>query len=412
MKYIDLFCGLGGIRLGFESALKSLGLVGKCVFSSEIKQHAITAYKYNFNELPKGDITKIEASTIPDFDFLLAGFPCQAFSYAGKRLGFEDTRGNLFFDIARILEEKKPQGFLLENVEGIVKHDNGKTLDIIIKILKDLNYKVDYKVLDSKDFGLAQSRKRIYIFGLINKLITLSELTPKYSNISDIIEYEVLANETPFIKKLLKYYTLNDIIGKKINDKRGGKYNIHSWDFALKGEITQEQKELLHLLLKQRRNKKWALVYNIEWMDGMPLTIQMIAEFYNNKNLKELLDDLVKKGYLAYEHPKKKQGSARVYDTDKPKGYNIITGKLSFEYSKILDPNDIAPTLVSTDVMRLGIPVSNGIRGLTIREGLRLFGFPESYKLDFLSSKDAFDLLGNTVCIPVIEYIARHLIKG
>ena len=412
VKYIDLFCGLGGIRLGFESALKSLGLVGEAVFSSEIKPHAIAAYRHNFGDTPSGDITQIEADVLPCFDFLLAGFPCQAFSSAGRRLGFEDTRGTLFFEIARILKTKQPRGFLLENVEGLVLHDNGNTLTTMTDILKDLGYIVDWVVLDSKDFGLAQSRKRVYIFGALNQEIILDAFTKKSAVLNDIMDPRALPKATPFTKKLLKHYQLKDVIGKKIKDKRGGDNNIHSWDFALKGKVTSAQKDLLSLMLKQRRNKKWADIHGIKWMDGMPLTLEMIATFYNTKNLKDMLEDLVKKGYLAYEHPKKRDGSKRVYDTDKQKGYNIVTGKLSFEYSKILDPQDITPTLVATDVLRLGIPVGDGIRPMTTREGLRLFGFPESYDLEFLKLKEAFDLLGNTVCVPVIEYVSRCILKA
>jgi len=412
IKYIDLFCGLGGLRLGFEAALQSAGLKGQHVFSSEIKRYAVEAYKYNFGDTPNGDITKIEATDIPDFDFLLAGFPCQAFSSAGRRLGFEDTRGTLFFDVARILKAKNPKGFLLENVEGLVSHDNGKTLDTMIGVLEDIGYTVDWQVFDSKDFGLAQSRKRIYIYGTSSQAVTLGAIRPRFSSLSDIIEHSIPAKETEFTKKLLKYYAIEDVIGKKIKDKRGGADNIHSWNFALKGDVSTSQKELLELLLKQRRNKKWADIYDIDWMDGMPLTVEMILSFYNDSNLKDTLDDLVAKGYLAYEHPKKKEGNKRVYDTNKPKGYNIVTGKLSFEYSKILDPADIAPTLVATDVMRLGVPVGKGIRSLTVREGLRLFGFPENYNLDFLKAKDAFDLLGNTVSIPVVTHVSSHVIKS
>jgi len=412
IKYIDLFCGLGGMRLGFESALQSLGLTGQHVFSSEIKQHALNAYNKNFGDYPQGDIAQIEANDIPDFDFLLGGFPCQAFSSAGRRLGFEDTRGTLFFDVARILKAKKPKGFLLENVEGLVSHDGGKTLKTMIDVLTDMGYIADWKVFDGKDFGLAQSRKRVYIYGTFSHPLTLNEITPRFSNLSEIIEYEVPAKDSEFTKKLLSHYSIEDVIGKKIKDKRGGADNIHSWNFALKGEVSASQKELLGLLSRQRRNKKWAEIYQIDWMDGMPLTIDMISSFYSDDNLECMLDDLVSKGYLVYEHPKKKEGNKRVYDTDKPKGYNIVTGKLSFEYSKILNPSDIAPTLVATDVMRLGVPVGGGIRSLTVREGLRLFGFPESYDLSFLKTKDAFDLLGNTVCIPVVAHISNSLVKS
>jgi DNA (cytosine-5)-methyltransferase 1 len=401
---------MGGIRLGFEAALHAMGLEGQHVISSEIKQHAIEAYKHNFGDTPAGDITQI--ADMPDFDFLLAGFPCQAFSSAGRRLGFEDTRGTLFFDVARILKSKTPKGFILENVEGLITHDNGNTLATMMSILTDIGYIADWKVYDSKDFGLAQSRRRVYIYGTLSGAVSLGEVEPQFASLSEIIEYNVPATDSEFTKKLLKHYSLDEVVGKKIKDKRGGADNIHSWDFALKGKVSIGQKKLLGLLLKYRRNKRWAEIYNIKWMDGMPLTVDMIATFYRAKNLKAMLDDLVEKGYLTYEHPKKMADGKRVYDTGKPKGYNIVTGKLSFEYSKILDPADIAPTLVATDVMRLGVPVGKGIRSLTVREGLRLFGFPESYNLDFLAAKDAFDLLGNTVSIPVIAHVASCVIKS
>jgi DNA (cytosine-5)-methyltransferase 1 len=159
-KFIDLFSGLGGFRIALEKAN------GKCVFSSEIDKDVAKVYFENFGDYPSGDITKIDEKTIPDFDILAAGFPCQAFSIAGKRLGFEDTRGTLFFDIARILKEKQPKGFILENVNGITNHDNGKTLEVIIKVLDEIGYNIKFKVLNSKNLGLPQSRLRWYCVGV------------------------------------------------------------------------------------------------------------------------------------------------------------------------------------------------------------------------------------------------------
>ncbi len=162
-KYIDLFAGIGGIRIPFQN------LGGKCVFSSEIDKYAAQTYEANYGEKPSGDITKISAESIPDFDILLAGFPCQAFSIAGKRKGFEDTRGTMFFEVERILEEKKPKSFLLENVKGLTNHDHGRTFKIMLDILENkLNYKVYYKVLNAKNFGLPQNRERIMIVGFKN----------------------------------------------------------------------------------------------------------------------------------------------------------------------------------------------------------------------------------------------------
>ena len=167
--FIDLFAGVGGIRLGFEQACKDLGFNAECVFTSEIDEWACRTYRKNFPidiHDPKSDITKVDETKLPDFDVLLAGFPCQAFSIAGKRGGFDDTRGTLFFDVARIIKEKQPQAFLLENVKGLINHRGGKTLEVIVNTLeKDLGYTVFYKVLNAKDYGLAQMRERIYIVG-------------------------------------------------------------------------------------------------------------------------------------------------------------------------------------------------------------------------------------------------------
>jgi len=159
--FIDLFAGIGGMRLGFENA------GGQCVFSSEWDKYSRKTYEANFAEIPHGDITKISAKKIPKFDVLLAGFPCQPFSTIGKRQGFSHpTQGTLFHDVARIMREKKNRAFLLENVAGLKNHDNGRTLKIIEDTLSQLGYAYDYKVLDAADFGVPQRRSRIYIVGV------------------------------------------------------------------------------------------------------------------------------------------------------------------------------------------------------------------------------------------------------
>lgn len=167
IKYIDLFCGIGGFRYAVERACDNLNIDTECVFSSDIDKYAQDAYEANFGERPAGDITKIKEDSIPQFDLLLGGFPCQAFSICGLQKGFSDTtRGTLFFDIARILKEKNPQAFVLENVKNLASHDGGKTLKTIIEVLRDeLGYHVDYKLLNALDFGLPQKRERIIIIG-------------------------------------------------------------------------------------------------------------------------------------------------------------------------------------------------------------------------------------------------------
>lgn len=159
-KMIDLFAGIGGTRLGFQLH----GNV-KSVFSSEWDKFSQKTYQANFGEVPEGDITKIDENDIPDHDILVAGFPCQAFSQAGLKKGFEDTRGTLFFDIARILKAKRPKTFLLENVKNLRGHDKGRTFEIITNTLEELNYKVFATVLNARDFGVPQNRERIYIVG-------------------------------------------------------------------------------------------------------------------------------------------------------------------------------------------------------------------------------------------------------
>lgn len=159
-KMIDLFAGIGGTRLGFQ-------LTGevKSVFSSEWNKFSQKTYKANFGEIPNGDITEIDAKDIPNHDILVGGFPCQAFSQAGKKQGFNDTRGTLFFEIARIIKEKKPKVFLLENVKNLKSHDKGRTYKVIMSTLEELGYKVTTMLFKAKDFGLPQNRERIYIVG-------------------------------------------------------------------------------------------------------------------------------------------------------------------------------------------------------------------------------------------------------
>lgn len=159
MTYLSLFSGIGGFEGG-------IGNRARCIGYSEINPYAISIYRSHFpNHKNYGDVTKIDPRKLPDFDLLVAGFPCQAFSIAGKRRGFADRRGNLFFEIARIVEHAKPRYLLLENVKGLLSHDKGKTFAKIVYTLDQLGYDTQWQVLDSKDFGLAQNRQRVYIVG-------------------------------------------------------------------------------------------------------------------------------------------------------------------------------------------------------------------------------------------------------
>lgn len=186
----DFFAGIGGIRSAFEKE----GF--RTVYSNEIDEFCCETYMANFKDNPKGDITKLDVKELPNFDVLVGGFPCQAFSIAGAQLGFEDTRGTLFFNIARIIKEKKPTAFLLENVKNLKSHDKGRTFKVILNTLeKDLGYRVFYKILNAKNFGLPQNRERIMIVGfrkdteIVN--FKFPETNGNVRKLSDVLEKDV-----------------------------------------------------------------------------------------------------------------------------------------------------------------------------------------------------------------------------
>lgn len=199
-SFIDLFAGIGGIRLGFES------VGGHCVFSSEFDESACKTYEANFGEHPSGDITKIAAEDIPDFDVLLGGFPCQAFSIIGKKEGFEnETCGTLFFEIERILKEKKPKAFMLENVRNLTAHDKGNTFKVIRTHLEALGYTVYAKVLNALDYGVPQKRERIIIVGFKdNILFSFPDPVPvsHRKTLKDILEVDV--DEKYYVKDRIR----------------------------------------------------------------------------------------------------------------------------------------------------------------------------------------------------------------
>lgn len=318
MKFIDLFCGIGGFRLGLES------VGAKCVFSSDIDKYACQTYSDNFGEYPLSDISLIDEKKIPDFDILCAGFPCQPFSIAGLRKGFEDTRGTLFFDVVRILKEKKPRVFILENVKGLVNHDQGKTLKVILntlalkinnednlnKFTDNLGYNVHYKVLNSRDFGVPQNRERIYIVGFLDKDINFN-----------------------FPSHVKNKKTLSDILEK----------NISNNSVSEKAKVNIEY----HLKKKELESKK-----------------ELIA-------------------------------------------YEIRKSKCSFRY------DGISPTLTAkmgTGGNNVPVVVSE-MRKFTIRECLRIQGFPDSYKMKDSKSQN-YKQIGNSVSVPVIKLLSKEIFKA
>ena len=214
LKFIDLFAGIGGFRIALEKEN------AECVFSSEWDRDAQNTYKKNFGEIPKGDITKINEKEIPEHDILCGGFPCQAFSISGKQRGFKDTRGTLFFDIARIVKHHKPKVVFLENVKNLTKHYHGNTLKIILNTLEDLGYDVFYEVLVASDFGVPQARNRIYIvcFRKDLRITNFNFPKPTYKKIyvKDILEDDETAKDCIVNRTDLKFWKKDETPSLKL----------------------------------------------------------------------------------------------------------------------------------------------------------------------------------------------------
>lgn len=228
IKFIDLFCGIGGFRTAMDEACVENDIIPECVFSSDIDNFCQDSYEANFGKRPFGDITKIDEKDIPDHDILFAGFPCQSFSIIGKMQGFNVVRGTLFFDIARILKHKKPKAFVLENVKQLFGHDGGNTLKTIVNVLeKELGYSVRFAVLNALDFGLPQKRERIIIVGHKDRILfNFPSPVRSFKPLSEILEKKVDA----------KYFASEMILEKRKN-KHKSAYNLSIWHENKSGNI-------------------------------------------------------------------------------------------------------------------------------------------------------------------------------
>ncbi len=414
IKYIDLFAGVGGIRLGVSQALSQNGIESECVLSSEINEKACETYQLNFGEHPSGDIKQIEE--VEPFDLLLGGFPCQPFSYAGKRMGFGDTRGTLFFEIERLLEKNHPKAFLLENVRGLYTHDGGRTFNTIIDKLHSLGYGTYDLLLNSSNFGVPQNRVRLYIVGILgaNPNMSLStdlgssdshkykknsvELTlfddkPKCS-VGDILEPEVKEKYycSDTFQQMLHEAVGEDLSvlhGYRLIDYRGGQ-SLHSWDLGMKGKCTDSEIRFMNALILNRRKP----VFGKE-QDGKKLSLEQIKTFYTDSDIENVIASLLEKRYLQMKDGK----------------YNPVCGNMSFEVFKLLDPDSISVTLTSSDANRIGVIQHNRARHITPRECARLQGFPDSFKLhpsDIWSYKQ----FGNSVSVPVVNAVFDEFLRN
>ncbi len=411
IRFVDLFAGIGGIRLGFEKAAEKLSLKTHCVLSCEIKADSCWVYQQNFGESPQGDIRILEK--LPPHDVLLAGFPCQSFSAAGKKAGFGDTRGTLFFEITRLIDTYQPQAFLFENVRGLLTNDGGNTLKTIQHELEARGYSFDVFVLNSANFDLPQNRLRVYLVGLFNAVPNyrlVSDPGPKDSHSYNSQEFylgnpdaksvtvgDILENNPPldydcsreFVRALEKRLDgdLNRLHGMRLIDYRGGN-SIHSWELGLRGECSADEIELMNRFILKRRNSQFG-----KEQDGKLLSQEQIATFFESPELEEILGSLVGKNYL-----KRVEGK-----------YKPVSGNFSFEVYKFLDPEKIAVTLVASDANRLGVYHQGRVRRITPREAARLQGFPDEFILHPKGDR-AYYQLGNSVSINVVEAVAREVI--
>ena len=237
LKFIDLFAGIGGIRIPFDE----LGY--ECVFSSEWDKKACETYQANFGEIPAGDITKIDEKSIPPFDICLAGFPCQAFSIMGKMQGFADTRGTMFFEVERILKYHKPRAILLENVKQLTTHDRGRTFKIILERLADLGYHTKYKVLNALDFGLPQKRERIIIVGFLDKKLAEKfslDFDKKPYDLSSVLEDDDDVDPSLFASEMIRNKRSKSVEGKKVfypsvwHENKSGNISVLDYSCALR----------------------------------------------------------------------------------------------------------------------------------------------------------------------------------
>ena len=420
-KFIDLFSGIGGFRIPLEK------LGGKCVAYSEIDKHAIDVYRKNFdtnNETFLGDITKVKKT--PKADLIVGGVPCQAWSVAGKKKGFDDPRGKLWKDTIRLIRINKPKTFIFENVKGLYDPRNKSSLDLIIKEFKKCGYDVFHKVLNAYDFGLPQNRDRLFIVGIKkhkNNKFTFPNPVSKHTKLAQIMD-NLEINK----KHLTKQKFSSDILfGEKIPfsrnrfqksdefndffifcDTRDGHTTIHSWDLI---STTSFEKKICMTILKNRRRKLFG-----EW-DGNPLSLKILQSLI--KDLKDSdLKKLVKKNIIIQEE----DGRYELSNTKNSAGINGF-------YRVFLPQSDIFATITATENRDFiatktitgkdphdyknnflnQIYKKGKLRLITGRESGRLQGFPEKFKIH-PNDKIAKRQFGNAVPTNVVYNLAKKLI--
>jgi DNA (cytosine-5)-methyltransferase 1 len=422
--FIDFFSGVGGFRIPAEK------FGGKCIGFSEIDQSAISVYEDNFNndnESPLGDITNLHK--LPKADVYFGGVPCQAWSVAGKKLGFEDPRGKLWEDTIRVTAINKPKVFIYENVKGLLDPRNRPSLNLILSEFNKAGYKTYYSLLNAYDFGLPQNRDRIFIVGIRKDIATKPFMFPKPfehgNNLSTIID------ELPSKRNKKKSFQPKDLFGEQIPasrnrfqkndelndffifcDTRDGHTTIHSWDLKLS---SRRDREICMTILKNRRKS----IYG-PW-DGNPMSLDDLSKLVPNLKLDEL-KRLVKKDFLKIEdidgkekfelrNTKNSAGIFGVYRVFMPssKIFSTITATENRDFIALEQVNGVEPDQYKKDFINK-IYKPQKFRLLTGRETARLQGFPDKFKIHS-NDKTAKKHFGNAVPAKVVESVLGELIN-
>lgn len=421
--FIDLFSGIGGFRI----ALEKLG--GKCLGFSEIDQNAIAVYKNNFkndNETYLGDITKIKS--LPKVDLVAGGVPCQAWSVAGSKKGFDDPRGKLWEDCIRLVKQSKPKSFIFENVKGLYDPRNKSSLNLIINEFKKCGYYVYHKLLNAYDFGLPQNRDRIFIVGINRQFKDkfdfpkpLDKTTPLYKifdNISfnkkhlkkkSFLPRDLFGERIPVSRnRFQKQNELNDFF--IFCDTRNGHSTIHSWEIR---STTQKEKNICMTILKNRRKKKFG-----DW-DGNPIAYKELKKLIPDLEVKDL-EGLIKKDILLKEkdgryelnHTKNSAGIDGVYRIFLPQSeiFSTITATENRDYIATSSIHGKNKENYKKEFIEK-IYLKKKFRLISGREAARLQGFPENFKIH-VKDKIAKKQFGNAVPTNIVYAVTKEIIKN
>lgn len=378
MKFIDLFAGIGGFRYGLqkveiESESSSDNESGAsqhgqrafhCVWSNEWDKYANQIYTKHFGECDSRDIRIVDTKDIPDHDLLCAGFPCQSFSIAGKRLGFEDTRGTMFFEIARIIRDKRPRYFLLENVKGLLSHDEGKTFQTILGVLSDLGYEYQWQVLNSKNFGVPQNRERVFIVGHLRET-SRPEVFP-------IGESYSISHQTKYAKQAGRSRISSTIDARYGSLRNAGETYLH-YIGGIRGKRDMWLKD------NKQNSRNFSQGQRVYSPDGIASTIAGNAGGLGGKT------GLYAIPVLTPDRMEKRQNGRRF-------------------------KNDGDPAFTLTSQDKHGVYDGLNIRRLTPIECERLQGFPDNWT-EGISDTQRYKCLGNAVTTLVITEIGRKLVK-